>query len=66
MKLQQQSTDSITFDGIILRSDLIIVARGGGNLEDLWGVNDMKLPFVLLFNRIYQLFQLLGTKRTRH
>jgi exodeoxyribonuclease VII large subunit len=35
--------NALPHDGPIPRPDLIIVARGGGSLEDLWGFNDEAL-----------------------
>jgi len=35
--------DALTPDGAIPRPDLLIVARGGGSVEDLWGFNDEQL-----------------------
>ena len=44
------------------KPDVIIIARGGGSIEDLWGFNDENLVRKI-FESISQLFQLLGMKQ---
>ena len=44
------------------KPDVIIIARGGGSIEDLWGFNDENLVRKI-FESDIQLFQLLGMKQ---
>lgn len=44
--------DALTPDGPIPRPDLLIVARGGGSVEDLWGFNDETLARTVADARI--------------
>lgn len=44
--------DAMTADGAIPRPDLLIVARGGGSVEDLWGFNDEQLARTVAEARI--------------
>ena len=44
--------DALTPDGPIPRPDLLIVARGGGSVEDLWGFNDEDLARTVAEARI--------------
>ncbi|MHC3127209.1 exodeoxyribonuclease VII large subunit [Brevundimonas sp. GN22] len=44
--------DAMTPDGPIPRPDLLIVARGGGSVEDLWGFNDENLARTVADARI--------------
>ena len=42
-----QGFDAMTIDGPIPRPDLLIVARGGGSVEDLWCFNDEGLARIV-------------------
>ncbi|MCZ2982755.1 hypothetical protein NYY70_21485, partial [Acinetobacter baumannii] len=44
--------DAMTPDGPIPRPDLLIVARGGGSVEDLWCFNDEALARTVAAARI--------------
>ena len=44
--------NALSFGDAIKRPDLLIVARGGGSLEDLWGFNDEALARAVAASRI--------------